>query len=145
MAQLGALPADKLKEVLAALAAPSAPELDAKLDQAMKTSSVSRWAFTHGMYVTGTSSPRAFLAAFLPFHLKNGIAGQISCPTLVCEPENDLFLKGQPQQLFDHLNCPKTMMRFTAADGAGVHCEAGVSRLAYSRMYDWLDESFAAK
>ena len=142
-AQLGKVPADKREQVLAMLTAPSAPELDAKLDQSMKTSSVSRWMFTHGMYVTGTKSPRAFMAAFLPFSLKNGLAEQITCPTLVCDAEKDLYFQGQAQQLFDHLTCPKTFMMFTDAEGAGAHCEAGVSRLAYARMYDWLDETLS--
>jgi len=144
IAQLGSFPPDKREQVLTAITAPSAPELDAKLDQAMKTSSVARWMFTHGMYVTGTKSPRAFFAAFLPFSLKNGIAEQITCPTLVCDAEKDLYFHGQAQQLFEHLKCPKTFMMFKDAEGAGAHCEAGVSRLAYARMYDWLDETLAA-
>jgi len=77
IAQLGGVPADKREQVRAALTAPSAPQLDAMFDQAMKTSSVARWAFTHGMYVTGTSSPRAYLAAMQAFHLKDGMAEQI--------------------------------------------------------------------
>lgn len=144
IAQLGSFPPDKREQVLAAITAPSAPELDAKLDEAMKTSSVARWMFTHGMYVTGTKSPRAFFAAFLPFSLKNGIAERITCPTLVCDAEKDLYFHGQARQLFEHLKCPKTFMMFKDAEGAGAHCEAGVSRLAYARMYDWLDETLAA-
>ena len=143
-AQLGSFPPDKREQVRAALTAPSAPELDAMFDKSMKTSSVARWSFTHGMYVTGASSPRAFIAAFLPFSLKNGLAEQITCPTLVCDAEKDLYFQGQSQQLFDHLTCPKTLMKFTDAEGAGAHCEAGVSRLAYARMYDWLDETLSA-
>jgi dienelactone hydrolase len=138
------VPADKQEVVRAGLSALEAPEVDALLDQAMKTSGVARWAFTHGMYVTGTSSPRAFLAAMQSFHLKNGVAEQIKCPTLVCEAEKDLFFEGQPESLFQHLKCPKTMMLFTDAEGAGAHCEAGASRLAYARMYDWLDEILSA-
>ena len=144
ISQLGGFPADKREQVRANLFAPSAPDLDAIFDQAMKTSSVARWAFTHGMYVTGTSSPRAFLAAMQAFNLTNGIAEQITCPTLVCDAEKDLYFQGQSQQLFDHLKCPKTFMMFTDAEGAGAHCEAGVSRLAYARMYDWLDETLSA-
>jgi hypothetical protein len=65
-------------------------------------------------------------------------------PTLVCDAEKDLYFQGQSQQLFAHLKCPKTFMMFTDAEGAGAHCEAGVSRLAYARMYDWLDETLSA-
>jgi hypothetical protein len=52
-------------------------------------------------------------------------------------------LPGQAQQLFDHLACDKTMMKFTDAGGAGAHCEVGAGRLAYARIYDWLDETLA--
>jgi hypothetical protein len=34
------------------------------------------------------------------------------------------------------------MLKFTDAEGAGAHCEVGASRLAFARMYDWLDETF---
>jgi hypothetical protein len=114
------------------------------LENAMKTNSVARWAFTHGMYAFGVDTPRAYLAAAQAFHMRDGIAEQIKCPTLVCEAEKDLFFQGQAQQLIDHLTCPKTLMRFTDAEGAGAHCEAGASRLAYGRMYDWLDETWSA-
>ena len=63
---------------------------------------------------------------------------------MICNAEKDLFFQGQSEQLFDHLTYPKTMMRFTDAEGAGAHCEAGAGTLAYSRMYDWLNEVMAA-
>jgi alpha-beta hydrolase superfamily lysophospholipase len=95
------------------------------------------------MYVMGVKTPRAYLAATQAYHLRDGIAEQIKCPTLVCEAEKDLFFSGQAQQLFDHLTCPKTTIKFTDAEGAGAHCEVGASRLALARMYDWLDETLA--
>lgn len=144
LSQLSGLPAEKREAVRAALFAPSAPEVDAMLAHAMQTNSVARWAFTHGMYAFGVDSPRAYLAATMAFHLRDGIAEQIRCPTLVCEAEKDLFFQGQAQQLFDHLTCPKTMVKFTDAEGAGAHCEEGASRLAYARLYDWLDETLEA-
>lgn len=141
---LGAFPADKREAIRVALFRPSAPELDEMLQQAMKTSGVARWAYTHGMYAFGVKSPRAFIAATMDYHLRDGVAEQIKCPTLVLEAEKDLFFQGQPQQLFDHLTCAKTMIKFTDAEGAGAHCEMGASRLAYGRMYDWLDETLSA-
>jgi alpha-beta hydrolase superfamily lysophospholipase len=144
IAQLSSIPADEREEVLAALSAPSAPQLDAMLENAMKTSRVARWVFTHGMYAFGVDTPRAYLAATQAFHLRDGVAEQIKCRTLICDAEKDLYFRGQAQQLFDHLTCPKTFMMFTDAEGAGAHSEAGASRLAYARMYDWLDETLSA-
>jgi pimeloyl-ACP methyl ester carboxylesterase len=141
--QLSSIPAQLQAQVLQALKAPSAPQLDARFAQMMQTSSVARWAFTQGMYAMGKNSPRAYLAAAQDYHLRDGIAEKIKCPTLVCEAEKDLFFQGQAQQLIDHLTCPKTLLKFTDAEGAGAHCEGGAGRLAYARIYDWLDETLA--
>jgi pimeloyl-ACP methyl ester carboxylesterase len=140
---LGMIPAEKREAAREALGAANAPELDAMLDHAMKSNTVMRWYFTHGMYAFGIDSPRRFMEACMDYHLRDGIAEQIRCPTLVCEAEKDLFFQGQAQQLYDHLTCPKTMIKFTDAEGAGAHCEMGASRLAYARIYDWLDETLA--
>jgi hypothetical protein len=32
-------------------------------------------------------------------------------------------------------------MRFTGIEGAGAHCQVPARRLAYARIYDWLDET----
>jgi hypothetical protein len=117
--------------------------LDARLEQMMKANTVARWAFMQGMYTMGVKSPREYLAATQAYHLRDGIAEKIKCPTLVCDAEKDLFFKGQAQQLYDHLTCPKTMLKFNDVEGAGAHCEVGASRLAYARIYDWLDETLA--
>lgn len=125
------------------LAAPEAPELDRMIEASMKSSPTAAWAITHGMFCMGAASPRAYLASTFAFNLRNGVAEAISCPTLICEAEDDMFFKGQPQELFDHLTCPKTLMHFSNSEGAGAHCQVGAGRLAFARMYDWLDETFA--
>lgn len=123
------------------LKAEHAPELDQMIELSMKASPTAHWGITHGMYAMGAPTPRAYLAATLAYGLRNGVAEAITCPTLVCEAEGDLFFKGQPQELYDHLTCPKTMLRFTEIEGAGAHCEVGANRLAFARIYDWLDRT----
>ena len=137
------IPPDKWELFVSALKAEQAPRIDAMLEAQMKASPTARWSYSHGMWATGAKSPRAFVAKMLDYNLKDGIAEQISCPTLVCDAEDDLFLKGQPQELYDHLTCRKTMVRFTTAEGAGAHCQVGASRLAFARIFDWLDETLA--
>ena len=137
------VPADKHDAFDASLRAEHAPEVDRALEAAMKASPTSRWAITHGMYATGAKTPRGYFAKALEFNVKDGIAEKISCPTLVLDPEDDLFFKGQPQQLFDHLTCRKTMIHFSNAEGAGAHCQVGASRLSNARIFDWLDETLA--
>ncbi|HTX97428.1 MAG TPA: alpha/beta fold hydrolase [Mycobacterium sp.] len=127
----------------AMLRADSAPEFDAVIEQLMASDPNIRWAATHGRYVMGVDSPRAFFASYLDYTLADGIAEQITCPTLVCDAEQDIFFAGQPKLLFEHLTCQKTLMEFTAAEGAGAHCQSGAQRLAFGRIYDWLDEVLA--
>jgi alpha-beta hydrolase superfamily lysophospholipase len=140
---LAGTPVAERPRLLAALTAENAPELDAQLNATMRDSSVVRWAFTHGMYVTGTKTPRDYLAATQAYHLRDGVAERIACPTLVCDAEKDLFLAAQARQLYDHLTCRKTLLTFRDDEGAGAHCEAGAARLAFGRIFDWLDETLA--
>jgi pimeloyl-ACP methyl ester carboxylesterase len=139
---MGPVPPAQRAAAELAIRAKDAPEMDKGIALAMKNSPTAAWAMTHGMHAFGAPTPRAYVAATLDYHLRNGIAESISCPTLVCEAEDDMFFKGQPQQLYDHLTCPKTLMRFTSSEGAGAHCQVGAHRLAFGRMYDWLDQTF---
>ena len=141
-ANLGPLPPEKRAEAAKAMRAKDAPEVDRMLEEVMKKSATAAWALTHGMYAMGASTPRGYIAKALDFNLRDGVAEAISCPTLVCDAEGDIFFRGQPQALYDHLTCPKTLMRFTESEGAGAHCQVGAARLAFARMYDWLDQTF---
>lgn len=116
------------------------PELDEALEAAMKIDPTVRWAIQQGMYVMGAPTPRAFAAFYLDYHLRNGIAERIKCPTLVCSGVDDEFFRGQPELLYEHLTCPKTLLQFTADQGASAHCRAGAQRLSYARVFDWLDD-----
>lgn len=136
------IPGDR-DEVERRLRADSDPQLDARLEHIMATNATARWAMNHGMYVMGVDTPRAFSAAYLDYTLRHGIAEQIQCPTLVCDASEDEFFKGQPQQLHDHLTCPKTLLKFTAEEGAGARCHPGAMRTTLARVYDWLDDSAA--
>jgi alpha-beta hydrolase superfamily lysophospholipase len=137
------VPPEKWEPFVQALKAESAPQVDQLLEGLAKKSPTVRWSQAHGMWSSGAASPRAFMAKALDYHLRDGVAEQISCPTLVCEAEDDLFFKGQPQALYDHLTCRKALVRFTSDEGAGAHCQVGASRLAFARMFDWLDETLA--
>ncbi|MET7465923.1 alpha/beta fold hydrolase [Nonomuraea sp. NPDC005501] len=119
------------------------PELDAMMEAAMAAGPMLRWAIEHGMFAMGVGTPRAFGAAYLDYHLRGGIAEKITCPTLVCAGADDGFFKGQPDLLHEHLTCPKTLLTFTAEQGADAHCQSGAQRLAFARVYDWLDDVLA--
>jgi pimeloyl-ACP methyl ester carboxylesterase len=127
--------------VMAMIKAGPSPLIDHAMENTMKVSPVARWSIIHGMYCFGASSPSAYLHLATAYTLAGGTAERIRCPTLVCDAEGDLFFKGQPQQLYEHLTCEKTLMTFSEAEGAGAHCEVGAARLSSARMFDWLDET----
>jgi dienelactone hydrolase len=117
--------------------------LDHLLADVIARDSVARWSTDHGRWAFGTASSREFLAALRDYHLRDGIAEQISCPVLVMKSEEDFAFTGQPEELYDHLACAKEFVEFTAAEGAAAHCQFGAMTLACSRMFDWLDRTFA--
>ena len=86
-----------------------------------------------------TSYYDAFRAA-QQYNLKD-VAGQIQCPMLITNPEAEAFFPGQPKELYDMLRCPKTLIDFTAEQGAQLHCEANSPGYRDFRIYNWLDET----
>lgn len=126
------------------------PELDDLLDSVAANNPTMRWALGHGRYATGTPTSREFLAQYLAFHLRDGVAERITCPVLVCSAGDDIYFAGdgatkpQPQELFDRLSAaPARMQHFTAEEGADAHGHAGAERLAMARVFDWLDTTLA--
>jgi pimeloyl-ACP methyl ester carboxylesterase len=105
--------------------------------------SSTRWAISNGLWVLAATNAREFVDAFAKYDLSQ-VAGQITCPTLVCEAEKDQFFVGQPQLLYDALHCPKTLLKFTAAEGAEEHCHEGALTLFHQRMFDWLDDTLVS-
>jgi pimeloyl-ACP methyl ester carboxylesterase len=102
--------------------------------------SSTRWAISNGLWVLAATTAREFVDAFAKYDL-TPVVEQITCPTLVCEAEADQFFKGQPQKLYDALRCPKTLLKFTAAEGAEEHCHEGALTLFHQRLFDWLDDT----
>ncbi len=55
-----------------------------------------RWGLRNGMWVFGTDSFADLIRTARDYTL-DGIAHQITAPTLIMDPDNDQYLKGQPQ------------------------------------------------
>jgi hypothetical protein len=66
------------------------------------------------------------------------VIGRISCPVFIADPEDEQFWPGQPREVYEALNCPKTIVRFTAEEGANWHCQPKARGLYDQRMFDWL-------
>jgi hypothetical protein len=87
------------------------------------------------MAAMGAGSFGAWLRLLGTYTLE-GHASDISCPTLVTEGEGDFA--SQSSKLFDALTCEKQFHGFTAAEGAGGHCE-GMGQLVWQEIvFSWL-------
>lgn len=126
-------------ELLQLLAAGKKAEFDGIMAQATPAQ---RAALRFRMRPYGMASPFDVYRAAMQYNLK-GVAGQIRCPMLITDPDNEVFWPGQSQALLDMLTCPKKMVRFTAAEGADLHCEPKDPGLRDLRVFDWLDEVLA--
>lgn len=63
---------------------------------------------------------------------------QIQCPMFIADPDDEQFWPGQSKEVYEALVCPKTIVRFTAGEGANWHCEPKARGLYDQRMFDWL-------
>jgi hypothetical protein len=60
--------------------------------------------------------------------------------TLLTWAESDP-LSWNADRIYDQLKCPRELVRFYDAEGAGDHCEAKNRPLFHQRAFDWLDET----
>lgn len=111
--------------------------LNEALYAAMAQSPALEFVFNRGMLTHGFTTPLEYVRGLAPYTLE-GRAADISCPVLLTTGENDR--RGRDaEELFDALTGPKEYLRFTNADGAGEHDEAGAAALFSQRAFDWLD------
>lgn len=94
-----------------------------------------------GFWVHGVDDFQGYIRAVTPFTL-TGHAEHIRCPLLGTTSEGDLLSAGA-RDFLSKLSCPTTLFEFTAAEGAGGHCEIHNRWLLNSRVLDWLDETLA--
>jgi alpha-beta hydrolase superfamily lysophospholipase len=112
-----------------------------RLDQMIAANRSLHWSFVQrGYWVHGVNNLRDYLKAIEMFTM-DGRADLIKCPTLLTAAESDTRA-GSAQEFFDALQCPKQLIRFTAMEGAGMHCEQMNRSLLNRRALDWLDEKF---
>jgi alpha-beta hydrolase superfamily lysophospholipase len=95
------------------------------------------WSLRRGLYVNGVDTMMDYIRDAKRYTLK-GFAEKIACPTLICHGELDEIATQAPLT-YDALTCPKELITFRAADGAGDHCEVGARQLYLARSFGWLD------
>ena len=91
------------------------------------------WALRRGLLVHGAADPVELIEALADFTLA-GRAEKIRCPTWVCNAEGDDISASAPE-LVEALTCEKEFVTFTAAEGAGDHCEGGARALYHARSF----------
>lgn len=84
-----------------------------------------------------TESYYDWVTAMMKYHARD-VIDKIECPMFIADPEDEQFWPGQPQEVYDALKSPGTIVRFTAAEGANMHCEPKARALYDQRMFDWL-------
>ncbi len=96
------------------------------------------WALRRGLLVHGATDVMDLVESWKDYSLA-GRAERITCPTWVCNAEGDAISASAPQ-LVEALTCEAEFVTFTAAEGAGDHCEAGARALYHARSFGWLDD-----
>lgn len=117
--------------------------VEAALEQATRLNPRLHWTLMQrGLWVHGVSSLGAYAQAAMAMTLEGRVAS-IRCPVLLTCAEEDHLSQGAPA-LFDELACPKTLLRMSAAEGAGDHCSMHNRTLLNLRILGWLDATFGA-
>ncbi len=100
------------------------------------------WAIVQrGFWANGVSDLSSFLDRTREFTSRD-LVGQIDCPVLLTRAENDPLAADVAEMAAAIPNA--MVMDFTAADGAGEHCEMSNRSLLNRRVLDWLDEVLVA-
>jgi len=116
----------------------------ARMDAIVRNDAALKWkVIQRGFWVHGVDNLREYLSSAEQFTMK-GHAESIKCPTLLTMAENDSLGTSAPS-FYEALTCEKTLLRFTAAEGAAGHCEMQNRSLVNRRTLDWLDEVFDSR
>jgi pimeloyl-ACP methyl ester carboxylesterase len=111
------------------------------IEKIRKKSVLADWAFSQGLYITGTTTPYAFYQS-LSFHNLAGIAELLTQDVLLLAGEKDHYI---PLNQYDRLkksivNARSLTCRlFTTAEGGEQHCQIGNHMIAVNTIIDWLN------
>jgi hypothetical protein len=85
----------------------------------------------------GQSDPFDLFTEVRKYQVRD-VAGQVTTPMLILDPDNEQFFPGQPRQLYDLLPGEKEILGFHQAQGANFHCQPTGRQLTHTQMLDWL-------
>jgi hypothetical protein len=110
-------------------------------DELMAVGAPSELAWRMAPY--GTRSPFEAYRKAMAMRLDDETIAAIRCPVLVTEPDDEQFWPGESQALYERLECPKELVRFTSEEGANWHCEVAGQAVRDERVFNWLEDVFA--
>lgn len=73
------------------------------------------------------------------FVLSRADANRISCPVGILSAQREQFWPGQARTLHKWLGKQSTLLEFTIAEGAELHCEPMAPQRRNERVFDWLE------
>jgi hypothetical protein len=85
----------------------------------------------------GISDPFDLFTEVCKYQVR-GVAGQITTPLLILDPDGEQFFPGQSRELYDLLPGEKAIIEFAQAQGANFHCQPTGRQLTHTQMLDWL-------
>ena len=114
--------------------------VDKIINKARKSDGIVDWAIGHGMHVSGTSSPAAFLQWVRSLNLRD-CAHLIQQDVLLIMgtedhlvPSNQIYIQAQAMVQARSV----TSVMLSAQDEAAEHCQVGNPGLAVAQIVDWL-------
>jgi hypothetical protein len=107
--------------------------------QVIQSSRPLNWSLCkRGFWTNGASDLPSLVVELLRWTLTPEILANVRTPILVGSAEGDRA-STDTDRLFAALPGPKERIVFTAAEGAGMHCEMLNRSLANRRILDWVD------
>jgi hypothetical protein len=82
--------------------------------------------------------------AVMEYNLRE-VAQKIQCPMLITSPVNEAYWPGQSKELYEMLSAQKSLVEFSEADGADLHCEPKGTGIRDLRVFNWLDDTIGRK
>lgn len=126
-------------EVITAILQKQDLEINATVFDPMFDDPKIKFYFQSRIAAHDTTNPCEWIRMLKDYSLKDFVKN-INCPTLICYATAEDKAPGQAQKLADSMGSLAKLIEFTAAEGAGDHCEAGAIQLFSQRVGDWLDE-----
>ncbi|MDP3971469.1 MAG: hypothetical protein Q8P61_00970 [Candidatus Nanopelagicales bacterium] len=124
------------KELIDLLDTGDAADFNAAMTQGLQDPGFqAMWNFRARPY--GTFNPYDVFTKMRQYNL-TGVAGQITTPLMISDPEGEQFWPGQSRKLAELVSGPSHLVAFTADEGADRHCEPLARTLLHQRMFDWL-------